>query len=305
MKNYYILSLAALVSVLASACKPAAVEEPQPKADFTVTGELVARKTLIFKDNSQNASTYHWDFGDGTTSEDKIVAHVYSHQALFRVKLTVSNSAGSSTKEQLFEVLSYVAPAPPVANFTVGASRLATEAITFTNASTQDSTRFWVFGDGSTSTERSPSHIYTTAGTYIVNLCVSNPLGSHCKSDTIVVSPYIPFNLFAGNYSMYGKCHHSITTSTSYTADSTIYNNSTWTVTRVNGTNGTDNLLLNGNTYKYIGGSFDFKEKLGAPLNLKFRNDSLYYDYTYVVTSGSFASHTVDATRCNCKGKKQ
>jgi PKD repeat protein len=83
MKNYYILSLAALVSVLASACKPAVVEEPQPKADFTVTGELAARKTLIFKDNSQNASTYHWDFGDGTTSQDKIVAHVYGPSSPF------------------------------------------------------------------------------------------------------------------------------------------------------------------------------------------------------------------------------
>jgi hypothetical protein len=105
---------------------------------------------------------------------------------------------------------------------------------------------------------------------------------------------------------MYGKCHHSITTPTSYTADSTIYNNSTWAVTRLSGT---DNLSLNQpytNTYSYIGGSsFDFKEKLGAPMNLKFRNDSLYYDYTYVVTTGSLAARTVDATRCNCKGKKQ
>lgn len=44
------------------------------------------------------------------------------------------------------------------------------EAITFTNKTTDAKTYDWDFGDGSTSQEESPSHTYTTAGSYKVSL---------------------------------------------------------------------------------------------------------------------------------------
>lgn len=49
----------------------------------------------------------------------------------------------------------------------------------------------WEFGDGSNSTEQAPSHTYDNAGTYIVNLIVSNNIGS--DSITTIINVTDPF----------------------------------------------------------------------------------------------------------------
>ena len=62
----------------------------------------------------------------------------------------------------------------------------------FTDQSTNTPTSWlWNFGDNSTSTNRNPSHTYTTAGTYSVSLTVTNSYGSNTKtvSNFITVNP--------------------------------------------------------------------------------------------------------------------
>jgi PKD repeat protein len=60
--------------------------------------------------------------------------------------------------------------------------------VAFTDQSSNSPTGWlWDFGDGSTSTEQHPVHVYCTAGTYDVALTVSNASGS----DTETVSGYI------------------------------------------------------------------------------------------------------------------
>ncbi len=57
-------------------------------------------------------------------------------------------------------------------------SAIAPATVVFTDTSTGDNTAWlWDFGDGSTSTERHPSHRYSTAGTYSVSLTVSGADG--------------------------------------------------------------------------------------------------------------------------------
>lgn len=81
------------------------------------------------------------------------------------------------------------APAAPVANFTQSAtSGCAPLAVTFTDASTGATGYSWSFGDGSpTSTTQSPSHTYTTAGTYTVTETVTNTSGSATFSSGVTV----------------------------------------------------------------------------------------------------------------------
>ena len=51
--------------------------------------------------------------------------------------------------------------------------------VAFTDASTGNVSSYaWNFGDGNTSLLRNPSHLYTTAGSYTVNLTVTGPGGS-------------------------------------------------------------------------------------------------------------------------------
>jgi PKD repeat protein len=48
---------------------------------------------------------------------------------------------------------------------------------TFTNASMYGDTYLWDFGDGITSTEMSPVHVFAAEGTYTVTLWVFNECG--------------------------------------------------------------------------------------------------------------------------------
>lgn len=69
-------------------------------------------------------------------------------------------------------------PSPPVASFTFAANQLA---VAFTDTSTDGdgviAARSWSFGDGATSTAANPSHTYAAAGTYQVQLTVTDDDG--------------------------------------------------------------------------------------------------------------------------------
>lgn len=78
------------------------------KADFyaeTVSG--VAPLTVQFYDLSTNATSWAWDFGDGTTSTEQDPIHTYTTGGTFTVKLTASNSGSSDvlTSTDLITVL--------------------------------------------------------------------------------------------------------------------------------------------------------------------------------------------------------
>lgn len=75
-----------------------------------------------------------------------------------------------------------VTPAPaPVAAFSVGAPKLNGVPLAFSDASapTQGTLALWhwSFGDGSFSSEQNPSHVFVSAGTYQVQLTVTNSGG--------------------------------------------------------------------------------------------------------------------------------
>ncbi|MFC2168338.1 PKD domain-containing protein [Acidobacteriota bacterium] len=71
----------------------------------------------------------------------------------------------------------------------------------FTDSSTGDVSIYsWDFGDGSTSSEQNPSHIYTAAGTYTVSLTVDAPgrTDTNTKTNYITVTNSAPVADFSG-----------------------------------------------------------------------------------------------------------
>ncbi|MGZ4058435.1 MAG: M4 family metallopeptidase, partial [Bacteroidia bacterium] len=82
---------------------------------------------------------------------------------------------------------------PTTASFTANSTTACALPFTvnFNNTSVNGSTAVWHFGDGTTSTAYSPSHTYTTAGTFNVKLTVS----SACGTDSVVHSSYITITL--------------------------------------------------------------------------------------------------------------
>ena len=78
------------------------------------------------------------------------------------------------------------------ADFTTAANQscAAPFTINFTNTSYNCNSYLWDFGDGNTSTNRTPSHTYTDYGTYTVTLTV-NSNNLVCGSDTTIRIDYI------------------------------------------------------------------------------------------------------------------
>ncbi|WP_305064394.1 S8 family serine peptidase [Methanococcoides sp.] len=146
-----------------------------PFADFASNVTAGTEPLSVrFEDNSSNALTWEWDFGDVNTSNEIEPVHTYTTPGSYNVSLKVSNDDGSDyiLKENFITV---IALSKPIASFTAapitGSYPLT---VYFTEQSINETSWFWNFGDGNTSTEPDPSHTYVTAGTYNVSLNVSN-----------------------------------------------------------------------------------------------------------------------------------
>ena len=135
-------------------------------AEFSMNEtEICEYGTVTFTDESINADSWEWEFGEGaapaTASGEGPHTVYYTTTGLKTVSLTINGSV-TETKSEIISVLP-----TPVADFEYAGMGLT---IDFTNTSTNATSYLWDFGDGSTSTENNPSHTYTDAGTYQVSL---------------------------------------------------------------------------------------------------------------------------------------
>lgn len=61
---------------------------------FTINnknGEVFEKEALLLSNNSKNAVSYHWDFGNGDTSTEANPKYTYDLHGLFRVKLAITD----------------------------------------------------------------------------------------------------------------------------------------------------------------------------------------------------------------------
>jgi PKD repeat protein len=145
--------------------------------------------TVSFTDLSQGEPTsWTWNFGDGTTSTLENPTHTYTSPGSYTVTLTVADATGTVRTATLAD---YVTVEPLAAGFTATpTSGGAPLAVAFTDSSTGDPTAWsWNFGDGTTSTDRNPTKIYATPGTYSVTLTVTGKDG--VATNTTTQSGYI------------------------------------------------------------------------------------------------------------------
>ena len=163
-----------------------------PVANFTATPTTGKVPLAVqFTDASTGATSWSWVFGDGTpTSTDQSPLHTYTEAGDYTAILTVTNDAGSSTKQVTITAQPVIVK-KPVAKLTqnlyYGKVPLTVQ---FTDRSLNDPTSYrWSFGDGSSSTEKNPAHIYTKAGVYFITLKVSNSAGSDSAVSFVVVQP--------------------------------------------------------------------------------------------------------------------
>lgn len=71
------------------------------RAAFSVTNDGCSVPcTITFTNQSTNATSYAWNFGDGSTSNVESPSKQYTQAGTFTVKLTVSGPGGSNTTQQ-------------------------------------------------------------------------------------------------------------------------------------------------------------------------------------------------------------
>lgn len=163
-----------------------------PVASFIATPTSGAAPLLVTLGcNSTGTITNRsWDFGvgDGTTSTAQTAVKTYNTAGTYTVKLTVSNSGGSSTATKTISTTAMA----PVASFTATpTSGVAPLATTFTNSSTGAISYTWSFGDNTAdSIAQNPTHTFAGAGTYTVKLTATGPTGTtpSTQSETISVT---------------------------------------------------------------------------------------------------------------------
>jgi len=165
----------------------------------------------------QACDVFSWTFGDGQTSSLQTVDHTYASDGTYSVRLTVSHPDGTSKSASNTVTVGSPPPPPPTgcptsapSDRTVFINYAGTSSgcNTTTNCATSETIVFqpqaygytfqtcdtflWSFGDGGTSTLKSPSHFYTAAGTFTVRLTVTNSFGKGSTSTPITIGGSAP-----------------------------------------------------------------------------------------------------------------
>ncbi|MGZ5245744.1 MAG: PKD domain-containing protein [Flavitalea sp.] len=157
-----------------------------PAAEFTtsqVSG--CAPLSVAFRDASTgDPKFWNWDFGNGQISNVQNPTVNYTTPGTYSVTLVVRNGSGTNgiTKNALITVFE-----SPRASFSLDRTNVCVPStVNFTDLSTDNSgtivSYLWNFGDGTTSTERNPSHSYAQAGFYTVDLTITSSSGCTSRS---------------------------------------------------------------------------------------------------------------------------
>lgn len=151
-----------------------------PIVDFEGGGQGCGPLTVTFTDKSlyTDPGTYNWNFGDGKgTSTERNPTYTYDEPGIYSVTLSASNAMGTvitARKSMIVEVY-----AAPRADFQVRPTivYLPDKPMYTANKSTGADRYVWDFGDGTTSEEFEPTHIYTKEGVYDITLTAINSNG--------------------------------------------------------------------------------------------------------------------------------
>ena len=177
-------------------------------ANFT-SANTSAANTIAFVNTSTGfaaGDSIRWTFGDGTVSYDMNPTHTFTAAGTYTICLRlVKNTLGAPPCVSEYCQQVTIAGNPPctiLPNFTYQISQNQNNLVVFTNTSVAPSpnTVTWYFGDSTTTTGNTVTHIFSQPGTYTV--CMYVNAGNGCTSDScgtvVITATPQPCNLIAG-----------------------------------------------------------------------------------------------------------
>ena len=157
------------------------------KPAFTMTPSAAVENQNVVFDASASApangiTEYRWNFGDGETKTGRSVVHDFALAGTYGVTLTISDAYGRSAS--VTQPITIGAGAEPTAAFVSSPSApLPGQPVNFNASASRPSpgrslvSYQWDFGDGTTGTGVTVSHVYAVAGSYTVTLVVTDDVG--------------------------------------------------------------------------------------------------------------------------------
>lgn len=164
------------------------VVKPATQANFVTDQKPICDvpATVQLTDQSQGATSWSWDFGNGQSSTQQNPSATYNRTGYFMIRLTAGNASGcSSTAERYVNVVK-----PEIyayASVSDGCEGLTPTFSSHVSTGDAIASYEWDFGDGSPkSTDATPSHTYNKEGTYPVKLTYTTTNG--CKGTVTLYS---------------------------------------------------------------------------------------------------------------------
>lgn len=148
-------------------------------SDFSMSA---SKLTVSFTNNSVSGYGYKsfWDFGDGHTSHDKNPSHTYAKDSTYEICLTITDTINNCSSKSCNKITVYHSCFASESHYSNG------HQTTFTNSSVAEHsfTSSWNFGDGTSSHDKNPTHMYAKNGTYYVYLTINDSI-SNCSKTTV------------------------------------------------------------------------------------------------------------------------
>ena len=139
--------------------------------------------SVHFYPTGSGATSYYWNFGDGTTSTQQNPWHHYLQPGNYYACLAIVDSSGATCN--WCDSIHIALPPPCHTNFS-HYSLANPDSVHFYPTGTGAASYNWNFGDGTNSTQQYPWHFYSQPGNYYVCLSIVDSAGATCNwCDTI------------------------------------------------------------------------------------------------------------------------
>ena len=197
----YIIKLVENFGACADSMSRSIIVLPKPVISFSSldTASCLAPFTVHFTSSIISATTFQWDFGDGSTSPLQNPTHTYSNLGSFDVTLTAVNSLGCTNTLKKVAYINIDVPHVTLPGLPFKGCAPLTRIMNPIIISVDPVISYqWNFGDSSTSTLANPTHTWVTPGIYSIVLIVTTSGGctdtSHLINQVLVGSrPVINF----------------------------------------------------------------------------------------------------------------
>jgi gliding motility-associated-like protein len=182
----------------------------QPQALFTVQ-DVCDGVPAQFQNNSVADAlvAYIWNFGNNQSSNLQNPTHTFANDGVFSVSLVAYNTACADTMSA--SVTIYPNPLPAI-SATDNCLGIATS---FQNNSSISSgtvsSWLWSFGDGNVSNNYIPTHIYSAAGTYNVQLNAVSDFGCEDSANTTVTIYPLPTATYSSTLACFAESNGTTT----------------------------------------------------------------------------------------------